>query len=114
MLAIRRLAEFAATRFATFGDERRLTLDFRPSIDDPSCRAAAEAGNAETTQAVVARAYAAQLQDLRRDELRRGVSLVGPHRDDFALAIDGIDVATYGSAVSSASRWSPSNSPKPT
>jgi DNA replication and repair protein RecF len=97
MLSVRRLAAFAATRFATFGDERSLTITFRPSIDDPSCQAAAEVGNAETTQAVVARTFADQLQENRRDELRRGISLVGPHRDDFAMAIDGIDVATYGS-----------------
>jgi DNA replication and repair protein RecF len=97
MLAIRRLATFAATRFATFGDDRSLSIDFRPSIDDPSCQAAADGGNAETTQAVVARTYAERLQESRRDELRRGVSLIGPHRDDFTMAIDGIDVATYGS-----------------
>jgi DNA replication and repair protein RecF len=48
-------------------------------------------------QAIVARGFTAQLEELRRDELRRGASLVGPHRDDFGLAIDGIDVATYGS-----------------
>lgn len=97
LLAIRRLANFAAVRFAEFGDEHTLSLEFRPSVDDPSCRAAAEAGETEATQAVVARTFGEQLQGLRRDELRRGVSLVGPHRDDFAVAIEGIDVATFGS-----------------
>jgi DNA replication and repair protein RecF len=97
LLTIRRLAAHAGVRFATFGADGELTVGFRPSVDDPSCRAAAETGGAEATQAVVARTFSDQLQERRRDELRRGVSLVGPHRDDFTIAIDGVDVATYGS-----------------
>jgi DNA replication and repair protein RecF len=97
MLAIGRLASHAADRFAAFGDDRTLTLAFRPSIDDPSCRAVSETGGAEATQAVVTRTFAEKLLEVRRDELRRGVSLIGPHRDDFAVAIDGVDVATFGS-----------------
>ncbi|MEA2527093.1 MAG: replication and repair protein RecF [Thermomicrobiales bacterium] len=97
MLSIRSLAAHAAERFATFGDERVLAVEFRPSIDDPSCRATAESGDPDSTQAVIARAFSEQLQELRRDEMRRGVSLVGPHRDDFSIAIDGMDVGTFGS-----------------
>jgi DNA replication and repair protein RecF len=97
MHSLQRLGALASARFSTFGDDRPLTVEFRPSVADRSCQAAVESGNPETTQAVVARTYAEQLQALRRDELRRGVSLLGPHRDDFAMAIDGIDVATFGS-----------------
>ena len=39
----------------------------------------------------------AALVRLRRVELRRGVSLVGPHRDDLAIELDGIDVRAFGS-----------------
>jgi len=39
----------------------------------------------------------AALVRLRRVELRRGVSLVGPHRDDLAIELDGIDVRSFGS-----------------
>jgi DNA replication and repair protein RecF len=95
--AISRLTSFAAGRFATFGNDRTLGIEFRPSVDDPSSRSAVESGDPDTIQAVVSRTFAAQLEDLRRDELRRGVSLLGPHRDDFAMTIDGIDVATFGS-----------------
>jgi DNA replication and repair protein RecF len=34
---------------------------------------------------------------MRRDEVRRGATLVGPHRDDLGFAIDGVDLAAYGS-----------------
>ena len=33
----------------------------------------------------------------RREELRRGVTVVGPHRDDLAIELDGIDVRAFGS-----------------
>lgn len=33
----------------------------------------------------------------RRQEIRRGLTLVGPHRDDLAIELDGIDVRAYGS-----------------
>lgn len=37
------------------------------------------------------------LANARRDDLRRGVSTVGPHRDDVALAIDGLPSRTHAS-----------------
>jgi DNA replication and repair protein RecF len=44
-----------------------------------------------------AQGLAAALQDARRDELRRGVSLVGPHRDDLALSIAGLPARAHAS-----------------
>ena len=41
----------------------------------------------------LARALAAR----RAEEIQRGTSLVGPHRDDLRLTINGVDVRTYGS-----------------
>jgi DNA replication and repair protein RecF len=40
---------------------------------------------------------AVALQEARRDELRRGVSLVGPHRDDLSLSIAGLPARTHAS-----------------
>lgn len=39
----------------------------------------------------------AALLRMRRLEVRRGVTLVGPHRDDLAIELDGIDVRAFGS-----------------
>jgi DNA replication and repair protein RecF len=33
----------------------------------------------------------------RREEIARGVTLVGPHRDDFHFLVNGIDLTLYGS-----------------
>jgi DNA replication and repair protein RecF len=40
---------------------------------------------------------ASALAAARRDELRRGVTLVGPHRDDLELAIGGLPARTHAS-----------------
>ncbi|MCA1692620.1 MAG: hypothetical protein LC733_10645 [Actinobacteria bacterium] len=40
---------------------------------------------------------AAALHKARREELRRGVSLVGPHRDELALSIRGMPARTHAS-----------------
>jgi DNA replication and repair protein RecF len=34
---------------------------------------------------------------VRREELGRAVTVVGPHRDDFAFLVNGIDMSVYGS-----------------
>lgn len=37
------------------------------------------------------------LEGARSDELRRGQTMVGPHRDDLAIELDGVDLRVYGS-----------------
>ncbi len=44
-----------------------------------------------------AEGLAAALDAARRDELRRGTSLVGPHRDELLLTIDGLPARTHAS-----------------
>lgn len=51
-------------------------------------------GDAATQTEALARAFAQQ----RATELRRGVTLVGPHRDDLVLTLGARDLRTFGSA----------------
>ena len=37
------------------------------------------------------------LQERKEEEIRRGINLVGPHRDDFVFKINGASLKTYGS-----------------
>ena len=37
------------------------------------------------------------LERRQREEIRRGQTLVGPHRDDLAIEIDGVDARAFGS-----------------
>lgn len=56
----------------------------------------------ETTAAYVEEgqqrlAYRERLAELGDREIEAGVTLVGPHRDDFAFLVDGVEASTYGS-----------------
>jgi DNA replication and repair protein RecF len=48
------------------------------------------------TEAVTAR-FHDQLAIVRDEEFRRGVSVIGPHRDDVVFGLNGRELSTYGS-----------------
>jgi len=48
-------------------------------------------------EAGLALRFEEQLEKLRPQELQRGVSLAGPHRDDFGFMVEGSDIGVYGS-----------------
>jgi len=41
--------------------------------------------------------FLACLVDLRREEISRGITTIGPHRDDIRFLSNGIDLSNYGS-----------------
>jgi DNA replication and repair protein RecF len=41
--------------------------------------------------------YRTQLLEARRKEIRQGVCLLGPHRDDLEFLVNGVNMLTYGS-----------------
>jgi DNA replication and repair protein RecF len=48
-------------------------------------------------EATESAALLAALERRQREEMRRGQTLVGPHRDDLAIEIDGVDARAFGS-----------------
>ena len=42
-------------------------------------------------------AFRSALPEMRNREIARGVTLLGPHRDDLHFLVDGIDITLYGS-----------------
>lgn len=43
------------------------------------------------------RAFLEQLRDVRPEEVRRGTSLLGPHRDELDIRLGGVELRKYGS-----------------
>ena len=41
--------------------------------------------------------FAARLAEIRREEIIRGVTTIGPHRDEFRVQCNGIDLTDFGS-----------------
>ncbi|MEO6990715.1 MAG: DNA replication/repair protein RecF [Candidatus Baltobacteraceae bacterium] len=65
---------------------RTLRLAYVPNV----------AADSEDGEAFAA-AFAAALERMRSVERARGAALVGPHRDDLAIALEGQPLATFGS-----------------
>jgi DNA replication and repair protein RecF len=88
------------------GGQESLQLRYQPSLD--LARAAAPENqitlplHISNTQSPISSArasgiFSAQLQSRRAEEIARGVTLTGPHRDELRFLADGIDLGTYGS-----------------
>ncbi len=71
------------------------SLTYRPSFEGPAQEAGADAG--PWTVEAVEELFVAELAARRRDELDRGVSLVGPHRDDLLCTLGEFPVKGYAS-----------------
>jgi DNA replication and repair protein RecF len=49
------------------------------------------------TPSQVASSFRAHLRQTQREEIARGMTLLGPHRDDFRFEANAVDLRTYGS-----------------
>lgn len=67
------------------GGAERLTAAYRPAVES------------EETGAALRDVLVRALRLARENDIRRGTSTVGPHRDDLALLLSGMDVRAYGS-----------------
>ncbi len=63
-----------------------------PSVEDSD----PGKGRVEAERAIE-QAFVAHLARLRDDEIGRGQTLIGPHRDDLLLTMGGVSIGTYGS-----------------
>lgn len=79
---------FAGSYAAIAPHSRPATLRYRPSVGDEIVPAAGESADPEAIEA----ALLTRLGEIRGKEIERGLSLVGPHRDDVDLVL-GTDVA---------------------
>ena len=100
----RRLAPFVTEAYATVAGERHeATITGVLSVrgGDPEDAAATDPvlGTPEepVSVAAAADAFRAALERRRRDELDRGLTLVGPHRDDVLFQLNGLPARGYAS-----------------
>ncbi|MBJ6361694.1 DNA replication/repair protein RecF [Paenibacillus sp. GCM10012307] len=70
----------------TAGKEE-LDIKYRPSLDI----------DLEQDQSVLFEQFMIKLTQVKDQELRRGVTLIGPHRDDLTFYINGKEAQVYGS-----------------
>lgn len=68
-----------------------------PAIDRPAASEMRDAQETIRLQQHLAAQLARVLSDVRSEELRRGVTAVGPHRDDLMFRVGGVDLGRFGS-----------------
>lgn len=83
------------------GDEQQIVLRPRLSVrgsqpEDESEEVATATGDSLDREAIES-AFRAALAEQRRNELDRGITLVGPHRDDLLLELNGLPARGYAS-----------------
>lgn len=93
---IRRLAELTRQRYGWLTGHEGLDVSYRSSVPLDALLGPAES-TLDASQAVVARELGERIAAARFDEVRRGVTLIGPHRDDLGFVLDGVDLGIYGS-----------------
>lgn len=89
----------AAAAFQRLSEsDGRLRLDYAGAVNLPEAqRERVISASMSDAQPLIARAVGAQLVQRRHEELRRGLTLIGPHRDDFIYELDGRDLSSFGS-----------------
>ena len=74
-----------------------LKLIYRPSFDVESPCLSDEQADEQGMTKKWSALFHDELVKLRQDELMRGVTLVGPHRDDMVFTLDGTDMRAFSS-----------------
>jgi DNA replication and repair protein RecF len=93
--AVRRLGDLAAESHVRLSGSalELLELAYQPQLGEQHRDALPLEATVAEVQTVLAGALAAQ----RRRETAAGLSLVGPHRDDVAIVLNGVAAAAFGS-----------------
>jgi DNA replication and repair protein RecF len=100
--AVLELQELAAPIHQELSRGReQLLLDYLPAYDPFAGQGPARAGTPlawrELAREFVQQGMAAALQQTRAEELGRGMTLLGPHRDELGFRVNQVDLRLYGS-----------------
>src|SRR3954464_15615530 len=74
-----------------------LALTYMSSLGEALPERSTSAGSAGRDRDVLSAALLSELARVRQQEVERGVSLVGPHRDDLVLSLGSLPVKGYAS-----------------
>ena len=97
LAAVRLLSEGANPMYARLsGGSETLAVSYQPNVALPD--------GADVSRDSIAELMGAKLKEQRRQELARGITVTGPHRDDLALTLDGMEAAAFASRGQTAPR----------
>ena len=94
VLVARDLSREMTKRSQTLVEGASMALQYQPRL---SWTPEANLPDERELRELIAARFAQDLQEIRRDEYRRGVTLIGPQRDDVSFLIDDHSLSAYGS-----------------
>jgi DNA replication and repair protein RecF len=94
--SLARLSDFVSIRSHTLISDRRIDLHYQPRLDMPGW-SPEELVNRRLLEQRVQAAFLDHLRRVRSEEFRRGVTVIGPQRDDFQMTLDDRPMDAYGS-----------------
>jgi DNA replication and repair protein RecF len=98
--AIQALGSRARQHFEQLTGDASLAITYAsPRLDLPETIPASEDWRSppQSLRQTLSAAFTRSLGSVAAEELRRGITVVGPHRDDFCILANGADLARYGS-----------------
>lgn len=96
LLCLRQVERFADRRLVTLSQEP-LGIEYQSNVVSEAEWRSPPVLDVDRLADVIARNWTERLESVRADEVRRGLTLLGPQRDDFAVSTNGVDVGVYGS-----------------
>lgn len=96
VVALADLGHLVAARSQFLISNRQIGITYRPSVNLPVWDNDVYDRPSGLVQRVQA-AFLGQLEQVRAEEFRRGTTVVGPHRDDFLMVLDGRPLDAFGS-----------------
>lgn len=96
LLTVGRLTALTAKRFEQLAARGDLVLGYESTVSVPDGQRD-DKHTMDDLQGVVARNYGTLLDESRGNELQRGMTLVGPHRDDLTFRLGELDIGRFGS-----------------
>ncbi len=97
LIACRELSNLAAARFASFTEDSQLSVAYESTVRSNLFDSDSSLSALDELEHRLAFEMSETLDRERQHEFRRGVTLVGPHRDDLIVTIDGNPIGAYGS-----------------
>ena len=87
---VRMLSEGANPMYARLsGGSETLAVSYQPNVALPD--------GSDISRESIAELISTKLKEQRRQELARGITVTGPHRDDLTLTLDGMEAAAFAS-----------------
>jgi len=74
-----------------------LALDYQPALHVKTSLSPAPLGNELEDPATIKALLTHSLRSAQRAEIARGVTLIGPHRDELRMTANGVDLGNFGS-----------------